>query len=295
MRKSDKSKYKIPHKLTTPRCLNKIHQSIINIGGHVYSSNYYADSTVHRQLNKIYNGKCAFCESDVRAGSTIQVDHYRPKEGVYEDAAHLGYYWLGYEWTNLIHICSKCNRSKWHKFPIRSTGVRLYDHPIDSAGAPLRTNFVINHIDLINENPLIINPEFLDPSLYFVFLPSGKIKGRGQIEADTTIEVCKLNRYDLQLARKKIRDDLLKKITRSLKDLRDRAINKDTFIYFIKSQLVDLLEVYINNGPYSMFCLNIIKYFDYFIARRFIDREKIIILEAYNEFLAKSKTILNNV
>ena len=291
MRKIDKSKVKIPNALNSVNCLNRIDDSITNIGSHKYSSNYYAHPSVHQQLEKLYNGKCAFCESDVRAGSSLQIDHYRPKEKVAEDNTHHGYYWLGYEWTNLIPICSKCNRSKWHYFPINSpTGKRIYNHPTNSDGSINRVRFGINDPDLLNEQPLIINPEKVDPNLFFTFLPSGKIKGRGQIESDVTIKICKLNRTELLITRKKIRDNILKKITRSLASLHSGDINNSALKYIVKSELIELLDVFTSNGPYSLYCVTLIKHFDYFIARRFQRADKRLIMEAYNEFISVSKS-----
>lgn len=286
MRKVDKTKLHTPRLLLTPGCINKMNDAISNIGTHVYSTSYYASSSVHSQLHKLYNGKCAFCESDVRAGSALQIDHYRPKSGVKEDLGHRGYYWLGYEWTNLISLCSKCNRSKSHHFPIDSIGIRQYIHPLSLS------KYLINSSELIDEKPLLINPETHDPQIFFTFLPSGKIKGKGQPEADKTIEICKLNRKDLQLARKKLRDDLLKGITRSLADLNSGVINLDALKYYVKRKLEDLLDIYSNNGPYSMYCLAIIKYFPYFIQNRFNSNDQIKIGQIYSEFINDCKSKL---
>lgn len=292
MRRIDKTKVKIPSKLILDPCIARIDDSIVNVGNHIYSNAYYADPSVHKKLFKLYNGKCAFCESDVRAGSALQVDHYRPKNGVKEDTTHSGYYWLGYEWTNLLPICAKCNRSKTTKFPISDNGIRQYSHP------PLVNNSVdisannIKSDDLMNEKPLILNPEVVDPSNYFVFLPSGKINSRGQQEADETINVCKLNRHDLRLARKKLRDDLLRKITEILADYDNQAITKETMSYSIKGRLVDLLDNYTANGPYSVYCLYIIKHFEYFIARRFKSDDKSNLMVIYNNFLKECRNQL---
>lgn len=285
MRRIDKTKVKIPSRLISGPCIARINDSIANTCTHSYSNAYYADPSVHQKLLKLYNGKCAFCESDVRAGSTLQIDHYRPKNGVEEDATHLGYYWLGYEWTNLLPICAKCNRSKATKFPINDNGVRQYFHPpLVNDSADISKN-IIKSFDLMNEKPLILNPEVVDPSNYFVFLPSGKINGRGQREADETINVCKLNRNYLRLARKKLRDDLLRKITKILADYQNQVISKDTMSYSIRERLVDLLDNYTANGPYSVYCLHLIKHFEYFIARRFKATDKSNLMNIYNDFL----------
>src|SRR5437016_2305387 len=55
-------------------------------------------------LAKLFNGKCAFCESRISNVAEGNVAHYRPAEGalgidgVYSS---LHYRWLAYEWSNL--------------------------------------------------------------------------------------------------------------------------------------------------------------------------------------------------
>jgi uncharacterized protein (TIGR02646 family) len=59
-------------------------------------------------------GKCAYCEVQFVLDQTGDVEHFRPKAGVVDEhdqrVDHPGYYWLAYEWSNLLPSCSKCNR-----------------------------------------------------------------------------------------------------------------------------------------------------------------------------------------
>ncbi len=292
MRKVNKNRIRIPQKLESKACLDRINDSIQNAGIHKYSNAYYADGSVHKQLKKMYGEKCAFCESKIGVGSAIQVDHYRPKNGVIEDSAHRGYYWLGYEWTNLISICSKCNRSKSHHFPIGLSGNRVYTHPVDINGEPNKEDFKIISSILQNEKPQLINPEIQNPQNYFTFLPSGKLKGKGQVESDTTIEIFKLNRHNLRIARKKIRDDLLKDLTRTLTDFRIGDISPDTAHYQITRELEKLLAIYTENGQYSMYVYTMLIHFNYFIARRFKNRDNKFLTKVYDDFLDKCRQYL---
>lgn len=60
--------------------------------------------------------KCAWCERWVEERFE-DVEHYRPKSI---------YWWLTWEWTNLLFSCSECNRSwKRDQFPLREPGTRL--------------------------------------------------------------------------------------------------------------------------------------------------------------------------
>src|SRR5579872_571430 len=73
-------------------------------------------SRVEDQLAKSYSYKCAYCERICKA----DIEHYRPKKAVDEEAQHPGYYWLCYEWSNLLPSCITCNRegSKHNHFPV---------------------------------------------------------------------------------------------------------------------------------------------------------------------------------
>ena len=88
------------------------------------------------------------------------VEHFRPK-GAYQklnstNLTYPGYYWLAYNWDNLMLSCEKCNRSyKRNQFPLQTEATRKLFH---------------NHPNSIpNEDPLLINPNFEDPSVHIIF------------------------------------------------------------------------------------------------------------------------------
>ena len=71
------------------------------------------------------------------------VEHYRPKAGYRQDAedplGRPGYYWLAYEWSNLLFCCQICNqRFKRNLFPLVDPARRAETH----------------HDDLSSEQPL---------------------------------------------------------------------------------------------------------------------------------------------
>ncbi len=120
-----------------------------------FNSTIYADKTVKDQLKADQNNKCAFCER-LRNGDFGDVEHYRPK-GAYTDSkgqAHApAYYWLAYEWNNLMLSCSECNRThKKTAFPLLDESAR------DIAGR-----------DISNEQPLLINPYIDNPAEHLTF------------------------------------------------------------------------------------------------------------------------------
>jgi hypothetical protein len=93
----------------------------------------YAHETVKNALLKLQHGKCAFCECKVTHQQYGDVEHFRPKKGYKQkDGDPLGrpgYYWLAYEWTNLLVSCQICNQKfKKNLFPLRRPSRRARCH-----------------------------------------------------------------------------------------------------------------------------------------------------------------------
>jgi hypothetical protein len=62
-----------------------------------YSFARYKEQEVCQWLDRIYNEKCAYCESIYRAVDSRDIEHFRPKAGVTEAPEHPGYWWLAAE------------------------------------------------------------------------------------------------------------------------------------------------------------------------------------------------------
>lgn len=104
--------------------------------------------SVKDALFQMQYAKCCFCESIIDAGFPGDVEHYRPKKGVTEVPKHGGYWWLAYEWSNLLLSCNRCNRGhKKNHFPIS----------LSSSRAMTRAD------DLTLEAPLLLNPTEDEP------------------------------------------------------------------------------------------------------------------------------------
>ncbi|NIG54863.1 hypothetical protein [Chitinophaga sp. Cy-1792] len=251
-----------PARLISPNCQEKIKEAIISQEGHKFSTYYYRDSCIS-ELELIYHCKCAFCETNTLAGASFRVDHFRPKCNVKDDAQSKGYYWLGYEWSNLILICEKCNLSKSNKFPI--DGTRIY-HPLFSAANKVNDSCrLITGAMLIAEYPRLLNPEVDDVEAHFGFDPDGSIIGvtdRGK----ATIEVCDLNREALKLDRKKIIDGLFSRLQEILLELFESR-SFDNVRFSFKLFFKDLEKLNVANMKYSLLGQNIIDHF----PRFFID------------------------
>src|SRR5262249_41491941 len=74
-----------------------------------FDQDIYAHGSVKEALRRAQHDKCAFCESKMCHTGFGDVEHYRPKAGYKQregDAlGRPGYYWLAYEWSNLLLSC----------------------------------------------------------------------------------------------------------------------------------------------------------------------------------------------
>lgn len=158
-------------------------------------------SAVRDKLNQYYHGKCAYCEQYCKA----EIEHYRPKKGVTGEPAHPGYYWLCYEWSNLVPSCRYCNTEggKGNQFPI--AGNRVTAPAFLSDGAPDEALYSAHTAQLAGEKPLLLHPEIDDPEDCLGFDSStGVVSMRGEDPGGrgaATIRICNLNRDDLTLSR----------------------------------------------------------------------------------------------
>ena len=146
-------------------------------------------------LLKLFNNKCAYCETVITITHPGEVEHYRPKgrirtkaKGIEKvkfksgkECPHPGYWWLAYHWSNLLPSCIDCNRRRAHTegeqagksdfFEIRGSRAVLPDDPLEAEGA------------------LLLNPSTkdFDPHQHFRFNADGTIdplteEGRHSVE-----------------------------------------------------------------------------------------------------------------
>jgi len=160
-----------------------------------FYSEVYAHSTVKECLELDQYNKCAYCER-YRNGDFGDVEHFRPKNG-YQQSSKTpinkpGYYWLAYDWDNMLLSCSECNRVfKKNLFPLRDERKR---------GVSCR--------NIEDEEPLLINPVSDNPAQYICFeahvIKAITINETESIKGKMTIDVFKLNdREDLVESRRR--------------------------------------------------------------------------------------------
>lgn len=119
-------------------------------------SKIYNGEGVKSQLLSDQHCKCAYCERYCN-GDYGAIEHYRPQKGynaaVGQPLTKPGYYWLAYDWDNMLYSCSECNSSvKKNYFPLLDETTRN-----------------ISGRDISQERPTILNPYFDNPSDYIEF------------------------------------------------------------------------------------------------------------------------------
>ena len=194
---------------------------------HPFDENCWRNAVT--ELRTLYKNKCAYCESAIMPPDNqndsneirkyFTIEHYRPKTF---------YYWLAYEWSNLLLLCKDCNSGKGDKFPF--TGTHPYgmtnkmlslEHPLTSSNELDLMKSRANDCDLLAENASLLHPEIDEPELYLSFSIDGQIKFADkklseetdkdyeirQKRAIDTISINKLDRFNLHQARLKIIND----------------------------------------------------------------------------------------
>lgn len=173
-----------------------------------------------------FYGKCAYCESYISDFQHGDVEHFRPKGGVTDEndvtvflkdnngdpildednreIPHPGYYWLAYDWKNLLPSCIVCNEPK-----------TINDRKIGKHNRfPVIRNHAQTPEDVEAEQPLLINPasnlEDDDPQLHLTIDTQTGIIGHLTERGKMCINVFGLN----------LRDQLVKDRKRAIDEVR---------------------------------------------------------------------------
>jgi hypothetical protein len=105
--------------------------------------------------------------------------------------------------------------------------------PLDNRGELDKASCRADSQYLLNEKPLLLNPEIDKPEEHLVFLPNGKIKGITE-RGKSTIDICNLNRRSLVFKRKKILYKLQEELGEYLNDFLTPKISEEIFHYSLK-------------------------------------------------------------
>jgi len=223
-------------------------------------------------LKRKYLNKCGYCESFEHEPC---VEHHRPIGLVTGGTVrNKGYYWLAYEWTNMVASCDTCNERpyKGTNYPVRTLPINSIP-PILANGDYDYAQFRYSSAYNVRELPAILHPEYcLHPEQHFTFNLKGEI-GHASVEGEHSIRVYGLDRITLNTKRYQIYKGLFNdleilvrkrfrehnpwdedRFKEGLEDLLFKLINRRTddsmeFTLFTKYMLNHLEEFFIHPFP----------------------------------------------
>ncbi|MEP0265108.1 hypothetical protein [Dokdonia sp.] len=117
----DRSKAKKPEILEKDSNIEheKAHKHYVTDGKEkAFDHKLFKKPEVKEALIKLFNGKCAYCESKINKTAPIDKEHFRPKTSIKNKETGnsiRGYYWLAADWDNLLSACAHCNRTGTHE------------------------------------------------------------------------------------------------------------------------------------------------------------------------------------
>jgi hypothetical protein len=188
-------------------------------------------------LDNVFNGKCAYCETLV-VRNKFHGEHFRPKDrvrvkvdakkgkkklvqckAVNEDGheqEHPGYFWLAYNWKNLLPSCQFCNtiNGKGDQFPVEASHIAIrrltQEEAKDLKTSPVSSEkWVDIHFlqpeDLdTGEQRLLLHPYYDDTTQHLIFGEKGTIAAnKGSLKGKHSIEVYDLAGEDVRKARQR--------------------------------------------------------------------------------------------
>ncbi len=141
-----------------------------------------------------FYGKCAYCEAPITDYQHGDVEHFRPKGGVTDEddqpVSHPGYYWLAYDWRNLLPACAKCNQ------PGVISGRKVGKHN----RFPVEGSHALKPGEEAQEKPLLIHPASGqpedDPQLHLTVDTRTGIMGHRTERGRKCIDIFALNLRD---------------------------------------------------------------------------------------------------
>jgi uncharacterized protein (TIGR02646 family) len=278
---------KIPEKLKSKACFKQIEAVLKEKESHKFASYHYRDGCL-ADLQKLYHQKCAYCETDPSTGSSLQVEHFRGKDknsrNSKDSEDRHAYYWLAYEWSNLLLGCAKCNSYKSDHFPIAEDGIRVYEPVKNAAGQLISEHQLLIAPHFLDEKPLLLNPEVDDVEDHFVINSKGEWIVRTE-KAHKTAAICQLNRDDLLYAHKECIEKFVRKIERHLDYFLNEGLQQVHFQKYMNDEF-KLLETKIaNHVPYSRTYWFMFNDFEDVILPHISDDGKAIVFNAFKKFL----------
>lgn len=198
-----------------------------------FDNKIYGHDDVKQLLLSIQNNKCCYCESRVTHIDYGDVEHIRPKssyrQGKETERIFPGYFWLVYDWSNLLLSCKLCNET--HKndlYPLNNPKKRCQDH----------------RFNLSEELPQLIDPSRENPTDHLTF--KREIVYYKTNKGKVSIKYLGLNREILNESRREILN-ALNRSEDNYKIVKDSEYGHLVFENFL-NQLRDAIT---HNGQYT--------------------------------------------
>lgn len=174
----------------------------------------YGHDDIRQQLQALFHGKCAYCESVYASMAPMDVEHWRPKKAIDPVLGSrkradqiVGYYWLAADWENLLPSCIDCNRERNQVIDgdgnLSKGGKQNYFPVGDDEHFPKRENpHELWPSEGNQETPLLVHPCNEDPEHFFhyqdgLIFPKSDLDQADTDKAKTSIRVYGLNRSEL--------------------------------------------------------------------------------------------------
>lgn len=241
----------------------------------------YKHKEVRNQLVKMFQGKCAYCESKITTIYSGDIEHFRPKGG-YGSAVLVkpGYYWLASTWDNLLFACPFCNQTNTHEIAangkiIEAVMGKLNQFPLQSETNRLQLNhgqLIFTDVTAYNQalnleesDRLLLKPctdtnieKHFKYNEMGLILPNDGLSEIEDLRAKTSITVYALQRITLVQAR----EEKVIKIKAQIRRVEEATINyndnlaksnetKTWFEGILRKEMIILKEFKMANQEYA--------------------------------------------
>jgi len=279
-------------KITVPSHLNSIniHNEFkfnLLFNSYVSENTPYNDSKkiVKNTLKKIYNDKCAYCESSLH-NEYGEIEHYRPKKSsnLSKCNSKNAYYWLAFSWDNLIPCCKICNVFKSNCFDINNENNRVKYN--NQSLYKLHTILKAYHT---LENPKLLHPEMDKFEDEITFYNKGQLVSKNE-KVKYTLKICKLNRKKLKETREEIITEHWSNLKKYLLALvllkKEDEISEKGMLHILSISFDKIISNSNIKKPYSMVSLYIVNNFELFVNKipRLSNENILLLLNLWNKY-----------
>lgn len=167
--------------------MNSGHEKVSQSKGYLSSLNL-SDPSMQRALQKVFSGRCAFCE----AAGVMVAYRFRPSTEALpyqrSEFAHTYYNWLDIAWQNIYAICKSCTPREPNHFPVIGKRSELPSIEQYKQYAETETEIGLWPSYPPKEKPVLLDP-CIDRNFYFHLdvRTDGKLLGlteRGRVTID---------------------------------------------------------------------------------------------------------------